>query len=396
MLVRPFAPLVALVALLGACAPAAAPSPAARQAGSAAGAAAPPAAVAAPTATAAPSVFHLVEGHQGSAADAPAYIAYERGYFKEQGLDVELERFNSLENQIAALASGQLLVGVGGVNAALFNAIARDIPLRIVADKIHYPPDYQGAGWVVRNDLLDSGQVREPKDLKGLTIGLGATGSVQMTELDVLLGRGGLTMQDVNPKNLGYADLAVAFSNRSIDVAYTFEPFTSTIAEQGLARMWTPAGQAVANHEGAVVIYSPEFAEQHPENAKAWMVAYVKGVREFVRAFENMNPPDEIVAAMIKHGDEQDAAKIRRTRPGPVNPDGYPFKDSLRTDLDYFTRAGIVQTPPDLDKAVDTSFADYAISRLGQYRAAIPGLELLTKPAIPDVSRRLTSGDRRS
>jgi NitT/TauT family transport system substrate-binding protein len=371
-------PIVALIllAFLAACAPAAAPAkPAAAPPAEPAAAPAKPAAAApaqsapaAPPPAPAPVSLKLLQGHQGSAADAPAYLALERGYFKEEGLEVELERFNSLENQVGALSNGQLLVGVGGVNAGLFNAIARDIPLRIVADKIHYPPDYTGAGWLVRTDLLDSGRVREPKDLRDLTVGLGAIGSVQMSELDVLLKRGGLTMENLTTKNLPYADLAAAFANRSIDIAYTFEPFTSTVSDLGVARMWTPAGQVIPYHEGAIVIYSPVFAERHPEAAKAWMVAYVKGVRDFVRAFENMNPPDDVVAAMIKYGDEQDAAKIRRTRPGPVNPDGYPFKESLKTDLEYFVRAGIVKEPPDLDKAIDLSYADYAISRLGRFR----------------------------
>src|SRR4051812_26990593 len=368
-----YRPLVALIALtfLVACAPAAAP-PRAAPAGDAATAPARPATDApappAPAAAPASAPLRLVQGHQGSAADAPAYIALERGYYREQGLDVELERFNSLENQIAPLSNRQLLVGVGGVNAGLFNAIARDIPLRIVADKIHYPPDYTGAGWLVRTDLLDSGRVREPKDLRGLTVGLGAIGSVQMSELDVLTKRGGLTIEDMTVRNLPYADLAAAFTNRSVDLAYAFEPFTSTVSDLGAARMWTPAGQAIAYHEGAIVIYSPLFVEENPEAAKAWMVAYVKGVRDFVRAFENMSPPDEVVAAMIKHGDEQDAAKIRRTRPGPVNPDGYPFRESLQTDLEYFVRAGVVKEPPDLDKVVDLTYADYAISRLGRFR----------------------------
>jgi hypothetical protein len=51
-----------------------------------------------------------------------------------------------------------------------------------------------------------------------------------------------------------------------------------------------------------------------------------------------------------------------------VNPDGFPFKESLRTDLEYFTRAGIVQTPPDLDTAVDLSFTDHALQQLGRFQ----------------------------
>src|SRR5688500_2999672 len=82
----------------------------------------------------------LLVAHQGFSTDAPIHIAQERGYFREQGLDVELMRFNSTADQIAALGTGQLAVGVGGVNAALFNAFAQDVPIRIVADKFHARP----------------------------------------------------------------------------------------------------------------------------------------------------------------------------------------------------------------------------------------------------------------
>jgi hypothetical protein len=83
-----FRPLAALIALafLVACAPAAAP-PRAAPAGAAATASASPAtgAPAQPAPAAAPvsPALHLVQGHQGSAADAPAYIALERGYYRE-------------------------------------------------------------------------------------------------------------------------------------------------------------------------------------------------------------------------------------------------------------------------------------------------------------------------
>ena len=91
----------------------------------------------------------LLVAHEGYSTDGPIYIAQERGYFREQGLDVELRRFASTADQIAALGTGQLAVGVGGVNAALFNAVAGDVPIRIVADKFHAAVGYMGIGWVI-------------------------------------------------------------------------------------------------------------------------------------------------------------------------------------------------------------------------------------------------------
>ena len=54
-----------------------------------------------------------------------------------------------------------------------------------------------GTGWMAATPPPASSRLREPKDLRGLTVGLGAIGSVQMSELDVLTKRGGLTMEDL-------------------------------------------------------------------------------------------------------------------------------------------------------------------------------------------------------
>lgn len=62
---------------------------------------------------------------------------------------------------------------------------------------------------------------------------------------------------------------------------------------------------------------------------------------------------------MVKYGNEKDPAKVRALNITPINPDGYPFKESLHAELDYFVR---------LDQVVDTRYVDYAIERLGRFR----------------------------
>jgi NitT/TauT family transport system substrate-binding protein len=310
----------------------------------------------------------LLVAHQGFSTDGPIHIAQERGYFKEQGLDVELMRFNSTGEQIAALGTGQLAVGVGGVNAALFNAVAGDVPIRIVADKFHARPDYRGLGFMIRSDLLESGKVKVPKDLKGLKIARGQRATANETELVLLLREGGLTLNDVVTHDIPYSDIAPALANRSIDAAYAVPPFSHIVEGRNFGRMWRPSGTIVPNHQVAVILYSPHFAEKQQAAARGWMVAYVKGVRDFIKAFENGNPPDDVVAAMVKHGGVKDPAVVRKAPLTPVNPDGYPYVDTMKLDLKYFVESGFVKNPPALEKVVDRSFADYAVSKLGKYQ----------------------------
>jgi len=309
-------------------------------------------------------------GYSGALSDLPTMIALQRGYFKEQGLDVQLTRINAIQAMTAPLATGQLLVGAGGQTAGLFNAISRNVPIRIVADRNYTPADYAGTGWAVRTDLLTSGAIKSAKDLKGRAVAMGARGGTSETELDVLLRQAGLTLNDVDLKDVTYPDQVAAFANKNVDVAFTFEPYITTMVNQGVAKMWMTSGHIIPNHEQSVIVYSPVFIDKYPNAARGWMVAYVRGVRDYVNAYAHPPLPDDIVAAMNKYGNEPDPAKVRQTTITPINPDAYPFKDSLNTELSYFTRAGLVKTKLDLNTIVDTSFVDYAISKLGKYQAA--------------------------
>src|SRR5215207_4666624 len=94
-------------------------------------------------------------GVQGSAANSPIYIGYERGYFRQEGLNLELINLPSANELIPALAAGHLEVASGGIAAGLFNAMARGIDVRMVADNASMPPGERGSAWVVRQDLLD-------------------------------------------------------------------------------------------------------------------------------------------------------------------------------------------------------------------------------------------------
>src|SRR2546428_6173951 len=114
-------------------------------------------------------------GHLGITADAPVYIAIEKGYFKERNIEVRLEPFVSAAPAMAPLASGEIQVVGGGVGPALFNAYARAFPVRVVA---HRSRDVEGNALdvlMVRSDL--KGQIRRAADLKGRKVAINAPGS---------------------------------------------------------------------------------------------------------------------------------------------------------------------------------------------------------------------------
>src|SRR5207237_8410593 len=121
-------------------------------AGAAAGAAPPPAAPAAQPAAVQPlnPPLTLKYGTAGLIGEAGVFDAIDKGYFREEGLEVELIPFRVSAEMTAPLATGEVAFGSMGLDASLFNAVERGIPLKIVGyNAIINTRDTSGS-WMVR------------------------------------------------------------------------------------------------------------------------------------------------------------------------------------------------------------------------------------------------------
>ena len=122
-------------------------------------------------------------GSTNTAADVTNFIADKRGYFAAEGITAKFVRFDAAARMIAPMASGELDVGGGGISAGLFNAVARGIGLKIVADR---STAIKGAGTgaiMVRKALVDSGAYSSPRDLKGRKLAIPAPGTGTSTSI---------------------------------------------------------------------------------------------------------------------------------------------------------------------------------------------------------------------
>ena len=302
----------------------------------------------------------------GSGADLGFYVALEHGYFDEEGIKLDLVDFQSAALMTPPLATGQLDVGLGGVSVSLFNSVAQGIPFKIVANKVVNVPESRSTGWMVRTDLLDSGQVRNAADFRGLAVAVGSVGTITDVELDKILQEGGLTLDDITVKQIAYPDQVVAFANRSIDAAYVFEPTRTRLLDQGTTKVWRNSGELYPDHESSVLIYGPSM-EGKREAGRRFMVGYLRGVRELKeRGIDRRDP--EIVDLAVKWTSIKEPALWQKMELQQGNPDGYNYRPSLEYDLAWFAAHGLLQNPPRLDDVLDQSYVDYAITRLGRYR----------------------------
>src|SRR5262250_7982 len=107
-------------------------------------------------------------GTGGSASDAPFYIAHDKGFFKDEGLDIDLIVLDSGAKVIAPLGTGELDVGSGALSVGFWNALVRGIKFRIVADRAHAQPGYHYQPACVRKHRIVSSGFNSVRDLKGM------------------------------------------------------------------------------------------------------------------------------------------------------------------------------------------------------------------------------------
>ncbi|MBS0518383.1 MAG: ABC transporter substrate-binding protein [Proteobacteria bacterium] len=303
-----------------------------------------------------------------SVSDAGIYVAEAKGYFKEQGVAIDVVQLDSVSSVVTALASGQVDVAGGAPSAAVYNAARQGIGIRIVADKGSMR---KGGGYlclVVRKGLED--KIKTAADLKGHKvawsgIGVGTTNEVA---LDHLLKSAGLKDSDLSLQNLTFGDSFAALASGSVDAAYLIEPLVQSAEQKGVGTLLMTGDQMYPNQQVAVLLYGADFAQKRADVARRFMVAYLKGVRDYNDAFGKGKDRAGIVAILSKNTSVKRPELYEKMVMPGLNPDGEVNLDGMKADMAWFHSKGYLKETIDLSKVVDSSFVDEALKKLGRYQ----------------------------
>jgi NitT/TauT family transport system substrate-binding protein len=303
-------------------------------------------------------------GILGTTSDVLFWFAEENGYFEHMRIEPVFERFDSGGRMVTSLAANQIDAGGGTPSVALYNAIARGVKVKMVADRASVGP---GQYVMVRQDLAD--QIKDYADLRGRKIGIIAFGTVAHAEMGRALERGGLTERDVELVEMPYPDQVVALSTGAIDVGLAPEPFPSVAVQRNVANKWLSAPDIRGPQQSATWMFTGQFVEQRPEIARDFMVAYLLGARDYTDAFQK-KLPDKLAAGrriIAERTDLKDPALLESIELDHADPDGRILRESLISDYEWFRQnAGLTETI-NFDELIDRTYADYAIAVLGPY-----------------------------
>jgi NitT/TauT family transport system substrate-binding protein len=299
-------------------------------------------------------------------SDSGVLIGMAKGYYKDLGITIEPVQFNSGQEMINQLAAGQLDVGACVTAAGLFNAMSRDIPMKIVADKGINVPDKGYYRLVVRKDL--AGKLKDFKDLRGLRIAIVGTASLDEISLFRVLDAGHMTTKDIDLQVIrSFPDMLVALANNSIDAAMLIEPFVTQGIIKGIVDPWKDPKDYDPEAQTALLVYGTSMTKR-PELANRFMVAYIQSLRDYNDAFFKDKNKKEVIDILINISVIKDPKLYEQMYPVGLNPDGYVRVKGIDMDLQWYKQNNLLQKDIKVEDTVDNQYVDFALKQLGKYQ----------------------------
>ncbi|MDW0110860.1 ABC transporter substrate-binding protein [Sporosarcina aquimarina] len=227
------------------------------------------------------------------------YVAQEKGYFKDEGLDVEI----MLPGEAGAdqlVAAEKADFGIGA-QEALTEARAAGIPIVSIAAIIQH----NTSGFA---SLKEKG-IESPKDFEGKNYG-GWGAPVEQAVVKSLMEKDNGDVNKVKYINMGSSDFFTAIQ-RDIDLAWVYYGWTGIEAEQRgmeLNIQYLKDYSEKLDYYTPIITTSEKMIEKDPETVKAFMAAAVKGY-EF-----SIEHPDEAADILSKAVPDLDPELVKKSQ----------------------------------------------------------------------------------
>lgn len=255
--------------------------------------------------------FEKVEiGYSALRISLPVFVAQERGYFEEVGLDVELTRFDTAQPLMSALVAGT--VDIAGYTALpiTYNAMLRSEKDLYFLSAMIEDQDHRISYIVVPNDTPTNFSI---SDLKGKKIGILPTVAYQAWIAEILKANNIDPEKDVEIVQIAPALSPSALESGQVDALFTNDPAATTAIQTGVGRVLSnnvevpqslgePFLFGSFNVEKEYADLNPEimnkltlamnkaidFVNQNPQEAKELMIPYVhESQKDFVQFYPN-------------------------------------------------------------------------------------------------------------
>lgn len=290
-------------------------------------------------------------------SDAAFLIAQERGYFADRGLGIEVIRFTSAADGMAALLSGQVDVLGGALAPSVFNAIARGETLKVVADKGQSAVDCDYTSTAVRTADLEKWKAGDPAELRGSKAAASGTQTGSFY-VDMMLGTMGMSLEDFEVVEVPATNRGEALVTGGVDLALLSEPWITSALDTGQVSLFMPAREVGSSVQLSVWIFGDSLLNENKALGQQFINAYMMGLRDYEEGKTASNI--EVLAA----GTGLEPGLVERVCWPKLSPDGRVNLEYIELYQDWLLSNGWLDQRLAPDQYWDGSFAQQAVQDL--------------------------------
>src|ERR1700688_2511606 len=184
-------------------------------------------------------------------SSAPVFIAQDKGYFREAGLEIELKFFDAAQPIAVATTSGDIDFGITAFTAGLYNLAGKGT-LKVIGGMSREKAGFPLIGYFASNSAYAAG-LKTPRDLAGKRIAVTQTGSSFHYSLGLLADKYGFKLSDVKVLPLqSLSNAAAALKGETVDAALLPASTARKLMDDGGAKLLGWVGDETPWQLGAV------------------------------------------------------------------------------------------------------------------------------------------------
>jgi NitT/TauT family transport system substrate-binding protein len=271
---------------------------------------------------------------------APLYLGMQKGFFEEEGLEIEPAPAQSGNEIVTAMVSGdQPFAFLGYVPAA--SGRAQGLPIKLIANADN-GAETAKEEWTQLMVAKDS-PIRDVKDLEGKTIAVNALKGVGEVVIKAALDKRGVDPNSIELLEVPFPEMPAALERGRVDVIWAPEPFLTSVLGAG--------GRAI---EAPLTTLGERFPNGTYATTEQYLAENEDVVERFARAMNKSSDyatenPDEARATIPEF--TQIPAEVAEKIRLPLWPTEID-RDQLQELLDYAVQYGVIEEAPPLDELI--------------------------------------------
>lgn len=293
---------------------------------------------------------------------AASFVAFERGYFKDEGLNVEFKFFQAAQPMAVAVASKDVDYAVTAISGGLIS-LAEKGAAKVIGGALLEEKGIDGQKILVSDAAFKAG-VTDPSKLDGKTWAVTQSGSSFHYMGSKIAQKEGINVSFKPLQKVGA--IIGAMKSGQVDAWSIVPHIAKPLDKGGAVHIIGNVADYLPDYQVTVVFTSADNAANKREPTEAFLRAFSKGAADFNAALVDKTEGDEAAEEMVKlvhkyvYTDRpyEKAAPSIRNGAMRISPDAAMNATSIQDQLDWFKAEKLVKESITFDTLVDSSYVD--------------------------------------